>query len=238
VGAVTPLLERLVDDAGLFPPSNLLMQAALERFRASRSPVLSGRFLCPTSRLDELVAHLRPEESIQLQVVRDDVSDVPADSRLVIRAHELRQDGDAPLPCYVEATPSRELKAAGRFAKLRCGGGAVPECEEVAGFLRECVRLQLPFKATAGLHAAVRGWEHDADGRPHHGFLNLLVAVCAALDGGDVQGAVESTDEDALAQWVRETPSTLARDARALFHSYGSCDTVRPVTDLTRMGLL
>src|SRR5687768_4096502 len=135
---MTPLLERLVDDAGLFPPSSLSMESALTRFRASRSPVHSGRFLCPRSRLDELLAHLRPEESIQLHVVHDGPSDMPADPRLDVRAHELRHNGDAPLPCYVEAQPSLELKERGQFAKLRCGGTAVPGCEEVAAFVRDC----------------------------------------------------------------------------------------------------
>ena len=235
---MTPLLERLVDDAGLFPPSSLSMDQAISRFRASRSPVLSGRFLCPAARLDELSGLLGPAETVELHVLSDDPVELPADPRLVVRAVELRHDGPSPHPCYVETAPSSQLQESGRFAKLRCGGASVPDTAEVAHFLRECVRLSLPFKATAGLHAAVRGWESDDGGRPHHGFVNLVLAVCAALDDDRVEAVLDCTDASALVDGVRRTPDDLAHAARALLHSYGSCDTVRPVTDLRRMGLL
>ena len=238
MGALTPLLERLVDDAGLFPPSSLPMDQALSRFRTSDSPVLSGRFLCPAGRLDELRELLTPDEKVELHVVSDDVGELPDDPRLVVCAVEVRRDGPAACPCYVETAPSVELKEAGRYAKLRCGGTSVPEVPHVAHFVRECVRLSLPFKATAGLHAAVRGWEQDDRGRPHHGFLNLVLATCAAVAGDDVESVLECTDSTAVADAVRRTPDELARAARGLLHSYGSCDTVRPVTDLQRMGLL
>jgi hypothetical protein len=238
VGALTPLLERLVDDAGLFPPSSLPMQQALMRFRASRSPVLSGRFLCPAARLDELCAALAPDETIELHVIGDDSVEPPSDPRLLIRAVELRHDGPTSYPCYVETDPCDELHESGHFAKLRCGGSSVPDAAKVADFIRECVRLSVPFKATAGLHAAVRGWETDAEGRPHHGFVNLLLAVCAALTHDAVEWMLECTDSVLLAEVVRGVPDELAHDARGLFHSYGSCDTVRPVADLQRMGLL
>jgi hypothetical protein len=239
VGALTPLLDRLVDDAGLFPPSNLPMEQALSRFKSSRSPVLSGRFLCPEGRLEELLERLDPDETIELHVISDGVVALPDDPRLLIRAVELRSDsGPVPHPCYVEAHPSDELQATGHFAKLRCGGSSVPDTADVAQFVRECVRLSLPFKATAGLHAAVRGWETDERGRQHHGFLNLLLAVCAALTDDAVESTLECTDATVLAEAVRATSHELAHDARGLLHSYGSCDTVRPVTDLQRMGLL
>jgi len=234
-----PLLHGLVDDAGLFPPSSLPMEQALARFRTSRSPVLSGRFLCPAGDLDILCQLLGPDERIELHVLSDVAVELPDDPRLGIRAVELRHEGEpVSRPCYVETSPSPELRQSGHYAKLRCGGASVPDTAVVAQFVRECVRLSLPFKATAGLHAAVRGWETDEHGRPHHGFVNLLLAVCAALTDDAVESALECTDATALADAVRGTPDELASDARALLHSYGSCDTVRPVTDLSRMGLL
>ena len=237
LGAVTPLLERLVDDAGLFPPSNLPMRQALSRFRSSHAPVLSGRLLCAAALLGELLDLLQPGEGIGVHVLSDGVVDLPDDPRLVVRAVELRQVGPSPHPCYVEVAPSADLQAAGHWAKLRCGP-VVPDVEQVAEFVRTCVRLSLPFKATAGLHAAVRGWECDDRGRPHHGFVNLALAVCAALEDAPVEPVLACTDADELTDAVRRTPDDLARAARRLLHSYGSCDTVRPVTDLRRMGLL
>ncbi|HEV7862200.1 MAG TPA: hypothetical protein VGR20_05845, partial [Acidimicrobiia bacterium] len=61
-GPVTPeLLEDLIDDAGLFPPEQLPMGAAVARHRADEAaghPMLTHRFLCPASRLGELRATL------------------------------------------------------------------------------------------------------------------------------------------------------------------------------------
>ena len=41
------LLSRLVDDAGLFPPTSLDMDKALARHRSVSHPMLTGRFLVP-----------------------------------------------------------------------------------------------------------------------------------------------------------------------------------------------
>ena len=61
-GPVTPeLLEALIDDAGLFPPEQLAMTAALARHWADEAAghlMLTDRFLCPASRLGELAAGL------------------------------------------------------------------------------------------------------------------------------------------------------------------------------------
>ena len=46
------------------------------------------------------------------------------------------------------------------------------------------------------------------------------------------------TDPDALAHEARELSDDLVTATRWLFHSYGSCDTVRPVTDAHDLGLL
>ena len=58
----------------------------------------------------------------------------------------------------------------GLRAKVRCGGAVVPSDAELAGFVRGCRERGLVFKATAGLHHAVRS-------NGEHGFLNLLAAV-------------------------------------------------------------
>ena len=237
---MTPLLEALVDDAGLFPPTQLPMAQALSRHRKSVSPVLSGRFLCPASRLSELASLLEPQERIAVHLLHD-VDDPPRTAPGVdVRAVE---ESDLPryrpaLACYVEAWPSPDLLAAGCFAKLRCGGEAVPATGTVSAFLRAAVEYDVPFKATAGLHAAVRGSDVAPDGTAHHGFLNLALAVCAALSGAAPEPVLECEDPGVLARQVRATPEALARAARAIFHSYGSCDTERPVVDLLELELL
>lgn len=59
VDARRAFLERLIDDAGLFPPAQLSMADALAanaRARAGTHAWMLGRFIVPASRLDELAA--------------------------------------------------------------------------------------------------------------------------------------------------------------------------------------
>lgn len=62
-------LVDLIDDAGLFPPEQLDMAAAVARHRAdlaAGSPVLSHRFICPVARFTELLAHLLDGERVDV----------------------------------------------------------------------------------------------------------------------------------------------------------------------------
>jgi hypothetical protein len=234
---VTPLLQGLVDDAGLFPPSWLPMNEALDRHRRSQHPMLSRRFLCPGDRVGELLECLGEGEALDVHLVGDDVVELPDDPRVTVRAVELRSGGRNDLPCYVEGVAPYALVGRGVLGKLRCGGQRIPPVDEVAHFVQECARHDVPFKGTAGMHAAVRGWE-ETDGVPHHGYLNLVLAVARALGGGDVEAVLASTDADALAAEVRGVEPDLAASTRRLLHSYGSCDTDRPVRDAELLGLL
>lgn len=234
---MTPLLEGLVDDAGLFPPSWLPMDDALARHRATRHPMLSGRFLCPGDRVDELLAGLGPDEKLKVHLVGDDVVPLPDDPRVTVRAVELRSGVMSEIPCYVEGIAPSVLSGRGVFGKVRCGGVRIPGLEELAHYVSECARLSLPFKGTAGLHAAVRGWE-STKGEPHHGYLNLLLAVTRALTGGDVEAVLAATDAGSLAAEALSLDADLVGATRRLLHSYGSCDTARPVVDAETLGLL
>jgi hypothetical protein len=234
---VTPLLAGLVDDAGLFPPSWLPMDQALARHRSSRHPMLSGRFLCPGDRVEELLAGLGADEALEVHLVGDDVVDLPQDDRVTVRAVELRSGARTDLPCYLEGVAPYALLARGVFGKVRCGGLRIPPVEELAHYVSECARLGVPFKATAGMHAAVRGWESTKD-EPHHGYLNLVLAVARALTGADVVAVLASTDAGSLAAEALSLDSDVVDATRSLFHSYGSCDTARPITDAEKLGLL
>lgn len=228
------LLEGLVDDAGLFPPAWMPMAEALARHRASASPMLSGRFLLPGDRVGELLEVL--DGPLVVHLVGDASVELPTDPRLDVRAVELRSGTRDDLPCYVEGIAPAELKPHGMLGKLRCGGVRVPPVEEVAAYVVAAARHSLPFKATAGLHAAVRGWESTGD-VPHHGYLNLLLAVARALHEDDVLDVLRCTDADALVAEARELSPDVVTATRWLLHSYGSCDTVRPVKDAHDLGL-
>ncbi|MGB8650053.1 MAG: hypothetical protein WCD35_05260 [Mycobacteriales bacterium] len=232
---MTALIAGLVDDAGLFPPAWLPMAEALQRHRASSSPMLSGRFLCPGDRVEELLGVL--DGPIEVHLVGDASVELPDHPDLHVRAVELRSGVMTQLPCYVEGVAPSALAGKGVLGKLRCGGARIPSVEEVADFVTEAARFSLPFKGTAGMHAAVRGWESTKD-VPHHGYLNLLLAVARALSGGEVEAVLASTDAAALAHEALSLDPELVTATRGLLHSYGSCDTDRPVRDAKELGLL
>jgi len=278
---VSALLARLVDDAALFPPGNATMADAVSGHLAARSGPragLVGFFLCPVSRLPDLIVELvkaKPSEPIQLSLVVNNglggvpkavstvegrknllqlrMVEMPAPSDVdatwlervsefvpedVIRVVEPRRPQPAEREAWLDGV--RRVARHGCWPKLRCGGlqaGAFPAVAEVAAFLASVCAEGVPFKATAGLHRAVR--YHDPEtGFNHHGFLNLLVAVARTLAGRDVVEAIESTDGDALVAESRALPDATARAVRQVFASYGSCSLDEPVADLRQLGLL
>jgi hypothetical protein len=99
------------------------------------------------------------------------------------------------------------------------------------------------FKATAGLHHAIRAG--DA-----HGFLNVLgAAVFAHADGlsaDELVPLLAEEDADAFAIDAgglalhdhRADAATIAEARRDLFVAYGSCSFDEPVEDLTALGVL
>lgn len=124
-------------------------------------------------------------------------------------------------------------------AKFRTGGLAAelfPTPVELAAVICACRDRDLPFKLTAGLHHAV--WHIDPEtGFTHHGFVNVLVGVLVAADGGevaDVADALASTDQLVLVEPARERRT----EQRPLWIGFGSCSIVEPLTDLIRLGLV
>ncbi len=143
-----------------------------------------------------------------------------------------------PRPTWLAALD--ELAAAGHSLKLRTGGAdadAFPSAVELATCIAAALDRELPFKCTAGLHNAMRHRD-DETGFEHHGFLNVLVATRASLDGADVAevaSVLEETDADKLLS--RTDHAALAR-ARRWFRSFGSCSIAEPLADLRQLGLL
>jgi hypothetical protein len=234
--------------------------------------VLTHRFLCPASRLDELTRALGSGEPLRTGIVVDSELDrlLGLDDRLTVETvevplpHEHPAQGVGALVAALAAAPVpgtvfgevprvdgwREalvaLADAGLGAKVRCGGlqaELFPTVDELAGFIHGCVELGLPFKATAGLHHAVR-YRDERTGFDHHGFLNLLVATGRAVDGAEpggvagVAGALAIDDADALAAEASAISDATAGRARRLLVAYGSCSTSEPIDDLAALGLL
>ncbi|MER7211351.1 hypothetical protein [Streptosporangium sp. NPDC000239] len=240
------LFDALVDDAGLFPPTALPMARALARHRAdlaAGSPVLTHRFLCAASRIGELREHL--DHPIRLGLVLD-TPDLPPldglDVELVEVPGRVVDLGDLKARLFVEVTPAQLPfdPPQGVGLKVRCGGTvatAFPSAQDLGAFISHCVERGIPFKATAGLHNAVRHFD-PALGVDRHGFLNLVLAVCAAVDGRDPAAVLGSTDVGELVRLAREVSEDVATRARQLLVSYGSCSTSTPIEDLRALGLI
>jgi hypothetical protein len=128
-------------------------------------------------------------------------------------------------------------------AKFRTGGVRAdlhPDEAELAAAIKAVVDAGVPFKATAGLHHAVRNTDPET-GFEQHGFLNLLLAVDAALRGGDEAGlaaALAERDSAAVAARVAGLDDARAEAARARFLSFGTCSITDPLTELVSLGLL
>lgn len=136
-----------------------------------------------------------------------------------------------------------ELAGTAYLAKLRTGGVRAdlhPDAAELGSAIVALVRAGVPFKATAGLHHAVRNTD-AATGFEQHGFVNVLVAVAASLEGADsAEASVVLADRNGagLAASLAALPVGQAEQVRSVFRSIGTCSIDEPVSDLAALGLL
>lgn len=139
-------------------------------------------------------------------------------------------------------------------AKLRTGGTspeAIPKPEAVARFLQSCADSHIPFKATAGMHHAVRGSHHltydlSSPIAQTHGFLNFFLgAGLAWLGTGETAVVKTLKEEDPGAFRLEEdsiswhdqslTAAQVAHFRADLAISFGSCSFAEPIEDLKAM---
>ncbi len=160
------------------------------------------------------------------------------------------QTGDGPAAeGYVEVARGEEaaadvaaLSGTGANAKFRTGGvnaQAHPAEPELASVLAAAVGAGVPFKCTAGLHHAIR--HTSPEGFEQHGFLNVLLATHALLDGGGAADAAEvlaDRDGPALAARAGALSQEQARRVRSSFRSFGTCSISEPLEDLVLLGAL
>ena len=133
-----------------------------------------------------------------------------------------------------------EVEGAGLLAKIRTGSpddSGTPAYAQLAEQLSVLVEADLPFKATAGLHHAQPDPGPDPNRPVQHGFVHLLVAVDALVEGASVAEAADvlrTTDAAQVSAWTEDT----AARVRRRFRSFGCCGVLDPVKDLVALGLL
>jgi hypothetical protein len=167
-------------------------------------------------------------------------------------APELVRMLDASLPSdvagYIEIPrgPGRDsaldaLAGTRILAKFRTGG-VVPQAHPGEGELAEtilaAVSRGISFKCTAGLHHAVRHTDGDLE---QHGFLNVLLATSAALDGAsvaDLAAVLAQRSGAAVATAIEGLSPDQVVEVRGRFRSFGTCSIDDPVADLVALGLL
>jgi len=267
--ALRPLLEGIVDYAGLFPPASLDVLTAArnyQSYRAGNDRWMLGRFVVGVARLPELRSTItriraKDEEAWPVSVVAPDAAAATSvlratdDATLAIESVEVKARTTADIALVSKAaSKAREayievpldgstlqlleaIAAAKLRAKVRTGGvtpDAFPPPVEIISFIRACLDLGIPFKATAGLH-------HAYPTAGEHGFLNLLAAAVF----GDEEEALAAPpgsfelDEDSFRWGSRRAGATvLAQTRGTLFHSIGSCSFFEPVGELRELGML
>jgi hypothetical protein len=162
------------------------------------------------------------------------------------------------LSVFVEPTRLSEfeelvtgLKRVGAAAKIRTGGitaDAFPTAEQILSFLKTCRRAGLRFKATAGLHHAVRGeyrltYETSPSVGEMFGFLNVAFAAALLLSGRPdsvVMSALLERAADAFeftndgARWRNNWLTSAELDAahNEFFLGFGSCSFREPMADI------
>lgn len=166
----------------------------------------------------------------------------------------------AAIPVYVEfpsGSADAILPVLARFgarAKVRTGGVAAeafPSVDAIADFLLACARRSVAFKATAGLHHAIRGaykltYEARSARATMHGFTNIFLAAVLALRNSDKRAVSETLAleqepafvfEEESARWLSfEAGVDEIASARKNFAlSYGSCSFTEPIEEARRL---
>jgi hypothetical protein len=246
--ALKALVTRLIDYAGMFPPAALTRDVVIEKFSAYRQGEQAWmlRSLVVSAKdLENLPQTLNGSLAVLSET--DEPRAATIESKTIVRASR-------PAYCEVPRQDLDRVKEAGCFAKIRTGGlqpEAIPSVDDVAAFISACAERRLAFKATAGLHHAIRGeqpltYETDSARATMHGFLNVFMAAAFAWNGEkNISPILAETDPQAFAfddkaHWRDKSLDVQQVTAARMdfAHSAGSCSFEEPVQELQALGLL
>lgn len=242
------MIPLVLDDAAVFPPGNLPLAEAVvahRRHRESWYADLVGPLVVPAAALPVLAG----SGPLDVAVVVPDaegaaaaLASAPEGIRIVglevtdASVAGLRAAIGEPAGVTVHVEIPRDdrrdaviadLVGTSYLAKLRTGGvraDLYPDEAELAATVAALVAAGVPFKATAGLHHALRNTDPET-GFEQHGFLNLLAAT-------------DAHDAEAMAAVLAERAAAPAVPSTSLLRSIGTCSITEPIDELTALGLL
>lgn len=160
---------------------------------------------------------------------------------------------DADLEPYLKV-----LQQTNTAAKLRTGGmtpDAFPDSAQLSQRVLSLAAAHIPFKATAGLHHALRGnyhltYEPNSASTDMLGFLNLAILTAFAYQQritlAEAQTLLEERSinafqfTDTKISWRDRvlSVSEIAQSRQQFFRSFGSCSFQEPIADLHHLGFL
>ncbi len=274
------LLSGCIDYAGLFPPAGHDLATTLRgygRYRAGADAWALGRLVLPAGSLAGFRACLPSgardwplslllgpewENDIrlaeQLGIPLNTIEFRPTDITQIAAVQSLLPD-EATIffeiaPGAASAGYLSAIADVGACAKVRTGGvtsGAIPSVSEVIRFMTCCAQHRVAFKATAGLHHALRAihpltYEARSDRAPMHGFVNVILAASMLHDGGDPDRAATLLEDDCHTNfridaegvhWCDEsfTTKSLAETRERFMLSFGSCSFTEPLAEMKQM---
>jgi len=151
----------------------------------------------------------------------------------------------------------KDIARRGGSAKVRTGGvrsDLFPTPAQLARFIVRCADRHIPWKATAGLHHALRSvhpltYETSSASEVMHGFLNVLVGSAAAYDGCSEEKVSRILQEENKTAFrfgeeeigwrdLNYSISRLSRMRENFFVSFGSCSFQEPLSEMKALGLL
>jgi hypothetical protein len=244
------------DDAAIFPPGNLPLRQAIAEHRLHRKAPYADLVGPLVVGLDD-IPDLEAEGPLDVAVVVPDADGAAAAIYAVrgldgirLVALEVRDTtvsalresigGPEGIDVYVEVPRDgrrdgvmRDLSGTSYRAKLRTGGlrqEMYPDESELAAALVGLIAADVPFKATAGLHHALRNTDPET-GLEQHGFVNLLAATERAREGA-------GADEVARVLAERDPSRLPTLPTRSPLLSIGTCVIAEPVEELATLGLV
>jgi len=136
-------------------------------------------------------------------------------------------------------------------AKVRTGGvtaDAFPDARDVARFLKACAEGGVSFKATAGLHHALRGeyrltYAPDSPTGTMFGYFNIFLASAQAQTGASLEQLIRTLagsnramlgidDEEIRWEGGRASTEMMQRTRANFALAFGSCSFREPLDDL------